>query len=445
MLFSNRDLRGLLIPLVIEQVLTALMGTVDTMMVTRVSSAAISGVSLVDSINKLVLFLLTAIGTGGSIICAQYLGHRDKKNSDEAARQVIITSVLLSLLVTAFCLSCYKWLLRVIFGTVEPDVMASAVEYFRITIFGYPAIAVFGACAALYRAGGNSRLPMMISVSSNLLNIGGNALLIFGLHMGAAGAALSTVICQWAAASAIFICQCRPGQTIDLGRLSSIRPRPAVIWPVLCVGLPTGVENSMFQLGKLVVQSTVATLGTTAIAANAIVAVLEMLSSMPSMGIGTGLVTVAGQCAGAGELDQARHYIKKLTLWSFLSLFVCNWVIYFLTAPVTRLAGMEPEAAALTVSIMLVVSILKPFTWPLAFTPINGMRAAGDVKYVMVIACISMWVFRVGVSLLLCRVLHVGLIGIWWGYLVDWIFRSVMFTHRFFSDKWHSHKIIGDA
>ena len=148
MLYSNRDLRRLLIPLVIEQVLTALMGTVDTMMVTRVSSAAISGVSLVDSINKLVLFLLTAIGTGGSIICAQYLGHKDKKNSDEAARQVILTSAMLSLVLTLFCLGCYKWLLRVIFGTVEPDVMASAIAYFRITIFGYPAIAAFGACAA---------------------------------------------------------------------------------------------------------------------------------------------------------------------------------------------------------------------------------------------------------------------------------------------------------
>ncbi len=445
MLFSNRDLRNLLIPLVIEQVLTALMGTVDTMMVTRVSSAAISGVSLVDSINKLVLFLLTAIGTGGSIICAQYLGHKDKKDSDEAARQVILTSAALSLVVTVFCLSCYKWLLRVIFGAVEPDVMASAVSYFRITIFGYPAIAIFGACAALYRAGGNSRLPMIISVSSNLLNIAGNAIFIFGFRMGAAGAALSTVICQWAAAVAVFICLCRPGQTVDLGRLGSIRPKPAMIWLVLCVGLPTGVENSMFQLGKLVVQSTVATLGTTAIAANAILAVLEMLSSMPSLGIGTGLVTVVGQCVGAGELGQARHYIKKLTLWSFLAVFVCNWVIYFLTEPVTRLAGMEPEAAALTVSVMLVISLIKPFTWPLSFTPINGMRAAGDVKYVMVIASISMWVFRVGVSLLLCRVLHVGLIGIWLGYLADWAFRSVVFTLRFYSDKWHSHKIIGDT
>ena len=385
-MFSNRDLRRLLIPLIIEQVLTALMGTVDTMMVTRVSSAAISGVSLVDSINKLVLYLLTAIGTGGSIICAQYLGRRDKKDSDEAARQVLLTSAMLSIVVTAFCLCCYKWLLRVIFGMVEPDVMASAVDYFYITIFGYPAIAIFGACAALYRSGGNSRLPMLISVSSNLLNIAGNAILIFGLGMGVVGAALSTVICQWLAALVILVCQLRPGQTVDVGRLMSIRPRPAMIWLVLCVGLPTGVENSMFQLG----------------------------------------------------------YTKKLTVWSAGVLFVCNWLIYFLTAPVAHLAGMESDAAELTVSVMLVISIIKPLLWPLAFTPMNGMRAAGDVNYIMVMSSVSMWVFRVGLTLLLCRVLHVGLIGIWCGYFADWAARSVIFTCRFYSDKWHSRKIIED-
>ncbi len=444
-MFSNRDLRRLLIPLIIEQVLTALMGTVDTMMVTRVSSAAISGVSLVDSINKLVLYLLTAIGTGGSIICAQYLGRRDKKDSDEAARQVLLTSAALSAVVTVFCLCCYKWLLRVIFGTVEPDVMANAVIYFYITIFGYPAIAVFGACAALYRSGGNSRLPMIISVSSNILNIAGNAVLIFVCGMGAAGAALSTVICQWIAALVILVCQLRPGQTVDVGRLSRIRPRPAMIWLVLCVGLPTGVENSMFQLGKLVVQSTVSTLGTTAIAANAIVVVLEFMSSVASMAIGTGLVTVAGHCVGAGKLDQAKYYTKKLTIWSAAVLFVCNWLIYFLTAPVARLAGMEPDAAELTVSVMLVISIIKPVFWPLAFTPMNGMRAAGDVNYIMVMSSVSMWIFRVGLTLLLCRALHVGLIGIWCGYFADWAVRSVIFTHRFYSDKWHSRKIIEDV
>lgn len=445
MRYSNRDLRRLLIPIIIEQVLTALMGTVDTMMVTRVSSAAISGVSLVDSINKLVLYLLTAIGTGGSIICAQYLGHRDKTDSDEAGRQVLLTSAALSLVVTVFCLCCYKWLLRVIFGTVEPDVMSNAVDYFYITVFGYPAIAIFGACSALYRAGGSTRLPMVISVTSNLINIAGNAILIFGFDMGAAGAALSTSVSQWLAAIVILICQLRPGQTVDVGRLTDIRPKMRVIWLVLCVGLPTGVENSMFQLGKLVVQSTVSTLGTTAIAANAIVVVLEFLTSVASMAIGTGLVTVAGQCVGAGELDQAKYYTKKLTLWSAVVLLVCNWLIYFVTAPITRLAGMEPDAAELTVSVMLVISIVKPLLWPLAFTPLNGMRAAGDVNYIMVSSSVSMWVFRVGLTLLLCRVMHVGLIGIWCGYFADWAVRSALFTYRFYSDKWHSRKIIEDV
>lgn len=441
-MFSNRDLRRLIIPLIIEQVLAALMGTVDTMMVSRVGSAAISGVSLVDSINKLVIYLFTALATGGTIICSQYLGHKDKKDSDEAARQVLLSSFALSLLVTVFCLCCYKWLLKIIFGTVEQSVMDSAVTYFSITIFGYPFLALFDASSALYRAGGNSKLPMFISVTCNLLNIAGNALLIFVFNLGVAGAAISTLVSQVAAAIVILIFLRRPGQVMEVGSLLKIRPNFNVIWRVLCVGLPTGIENAMFQFGKLVVQSTVSILGTTAIASNAVVVVLELMSSTPSMAIGLGLVTVAGQCIGAGKLDEAKYYTKKLTLWSFVVLLVVNWLIYFITPLVTRAAGMEADAAQMTIYVMLVISIVKPITWPLAFTPSNGMRAAGDVTYTMVVSTVTMWVFRVGLTTVLCRFMGVGLVGIWCGYFADWTVRSVLFTVRFYGKKWYRHRVI---
>ena len=441
-LFSNRDLRKLVIPMIIEQVLSALMGTADTMMVASVGSAAISGVSLVDSINKLVIFLFTALATGGTIICSQYLGHGDKSRSDEAGRQVILASFILSAVVTVFCLSLHEWLLRIIFGTVEADVMTNAVSYFRITVFTYPFLALFSASSALYRAGGNSRLPMNISVCCNLLNIAGNAFLIFGLKMGAAGAALSTLISQIIAAAAILICQSRPGQAVDVGRLSRIRPNMRMIWLVLCVGLPTGVENAMFQFGKLVVQSTVSSLGTVSIAANAMVATLELFTSMPSQAIGLALVTVAGQCIGAGEIEQAKFYTKKLTLWSLVILIITNWLIYFVTPFITRVSGMEPAAAEMTVHVMLIISIIKPFLWTFAFTPPNGMRAAGDVKFNMIVSSVSMWIFRVGLTTVLCRFMNAGLVGIWCGYFADWTVRAIVFFFRFKSPKWYQHHII---
>ena len=441
-MFSNRMLRRLLIPLIIEQVLTSLVGTVDTMMVSNVGSAAISGVSLVDSINKLILFLFTALGTGGAIVCAQYLGRGDKSNSNKAGRQVLISALALGVLTGAVCFGLRKVLLHLIFGQVEADVMQAAETYFLITSLSYPFIALFNASSALYRAAGNTRLPMVVSAASNGLNVVGNAVLMFVFHMGVAGAAISTLISFIVAAVVMLAFQRRPGQQIEVGRLTALRPDWKVILLVLSIGLPTGVENAMFQFGKLMVQSTVSTLGTTAIAANAVVTVLEYMSSMPSTAIGTGLMTVAGQCIGAGELDEAKYNIKKLTLWGAVVLLAANWLIFGLTFPVVWLAGMEADAAQLTIHVMLVISIVKPFLWPLSFLPINGMRAAGDVKFGMIASTISMWVFRVGLTTVLCRFLGVGLVGIWCGYFADWFVRSVVFSLRYVSGKWTQHQVI---
>ena len=442
MMFSNRDLRKLLIPLIAEQVLTSMMGIVDTMMVSNVGSAAVSGVSLVDSINKLVLFLFTALAAGGTIVCSQYLGRQDKAHADRAARQVLLSALALGLLVMALCLGFRKGLLRLIFGTVEQDVMEAAEVYFLITAFYYPFIALFNASSALYRAAGNSRLPMIVSVSCNGLNVVGNAVLMFGFGMGVKGAAISTTVSVAIAAVVMLCFQRRPRQSIEVGPLRAIRPDFRMIWLVLSIGIPTSVENAMFQLGKLMVQSTVSTLGTTAIAANAIVVVIEFLTSMPSQAIGIGLMTVAGQCIGAGKLDEAKYYLKKLTVWSTAVLFLTNWGIYFLTGPICALAGLEPAAREMTMRVMLAISVVKPFLWALAFVPANGMRAAGDVRFSMWVSVISMWFFRVGLTTVLCRVLGVGLIGIWCGYFADWGVRSIVFALRYRSGKWAEKHVI---
>lgn len=441
--FTNRALWRLLIPIMLEQLLTSLVGTVDTMMVSNVGSAAVSGVSLVDSINKLILFLFTALATGGTIVCSQYLGKKDRENSSRAARQVLLSAAVLGIVVGAVCFLFRKGILRLIFGTVDAAVMQAAETYLMITAFTYPFIAIFNAGAAIFRSSGNTRLPMMVSVCSNVLNVICNAVLMFVFDWGVAGAATGTLIAFVAATAAILICLCRPGQEIEIGRLSRLRPDWRVIWLVMSIGLPTGIENAMFQFGKLMVQSTVSTLGTTAIASNAIVTVLEYMGSMPSTAIGTGMMTVAGICIGAGRMDEAKRNIKKLTLWGALVLLAVNWIIFALTAPVTRLTGLSVEEAELTIHVMLVISIVKPFLWPLSFLPINGMRAAGDVKFGMIASTLSIWICRVGLSYVLCRILHVGLIGIWIGFFVDWFVRSVVFTCRYAGNRWTQFNVIG--
>lgn len=441
-MFSNKSLWRLLIPIMLEQLLTSLVGTVDTMMVSNVGSAAVAGVSLVDSINKLILFLFSALATGGAIVCAQYLGRRDRENSGRAARQVLLSAMALGILVGAVCLFFRRGILSLIFGQVEADVMQAAEIYLMYTSLTYPFIALFNASAAIFRSSGNTRLPMVVSVCSNTLNVIGNAVLMFVFGMGVAGAAIATLVSFIVAAVAILIFLFRPGQQIDVGKVTDLRPDWKVIFLVLSIGLPTGIENAMFQLGKLMVQSTVSTLGTTAIAANAIITVLEYMGSMPSTAIGTGMMTVVGQCIGAGKLDEAKANIKKLTLWGALVLLAVNWTIFALTAPVTRLTGLTAEEAALTVHVMLVISIVKPFLWPLSFLPINGMRAAGDVRFGMIASTVSIWICRVGLTYVLCRFVGVGLIGIWIGFFVDWTVRSIVFSLRYRSGKWTLHKVI---
>lgn len=442
MMFSNRDLRKLLVPLIIEQMLTSLIGTVDTMMVSNLGSAPVSGVALVDSINKLVIFLFTALATGGTIVCSQYIGRRDLSNANSAARQVILSAFFLSLIIAIPAYFLRGGILRLIFGSVEPAVMEAASAYFRVTIFAYPFIALFGATSALYRASGNARLPMKVSLFANLINIVGNAVLMFVFDMGVVGAGLATLCSNAFAAITMLILLRRSGQTFDIGRYSAIRPDFHMIWLVLCIGIPSGIENAMFQFGKLAVQSTVSTLGTTAMAANAIVAAIELMTSMPSQAVATGLMTVVGQCMGAGKPDQAKYYIKKLTVWSFCILFVLNWLAMAATPMVTRLAGMDAATAEMTVDTMLFISILKPVFWMCAFVPASGMRAAGDVKFGMVVSTCTMWILRVGLSTLLCRHFGVGLVGIWWGFFADWTARSIAFILRYRSGKWAKQKVI---
>lgn len=441
-LYTKKQLRDLLIPLIVEQVLLSLMGTVDTIMVSNVGDYAVSGVSLVDSINKLLIYLFASIATGGVILCSQYLGYGNQKKANEAGGQVLMAAFFLAVIIMGLVIVFRNGILSLIFGTVEESVMQASRTYLLITAISYPFISVFNACSAIYRATGNSRLPMLVSAASNALNIAGNAVLIFGFGMGVTGAAISTTGSVIFVGIVMLYFMRRPGLKIEIGKLTKLRPDLKQMLWVLKIGIPTGVENSMFQLGKLAVQSTVSTLGTAAIASNAIVTALELMSSTPSMGIYIALITVAGTCIGAGRVDEAKYYIKRFTALGAIVLLIVTWGIYALTLPISRMAGLTGETLEMTLQIMLMISILKPFLWPLAFVPSNGMRAAGDGTFSMIVSTLSMWIVRVGISTILCRFMGVGLIGIWIGYELDWAVRSVANVLRFRSGKWTKHQVM---
>lgn len=443
-MFSNRMICSLLIPVVLEQLLNSIMGTADTMMVSNVGSAAISAVSLVDSINVLVIQAFSALAAGGAIVCAQYIGQRNKEKANESARQVLFIITAISVAVSLICLVFQKPLLRLIFGSVEPAVMRASETYFFYTALSFPFIAAYDSAASIFRAQDNTKGPMIISMISNVMNIAGNAVMIWGFHMGVAGAALSTLISRIFCAVVVII-QLRKekeGQEVVVRDYFEIRPDWSMIRRILGLGIPSGIENSMFQLGKLAIQSTVSTLGTTAIAAQAMTNILENLNGIAAIGVGVGLMTIVGQCLGAGRQDEAVYYIKKLCVIAEVIIIISCLGVFALTKPITILGGMEKESADMCFHMVMWITIVKPLVWIMAFIPGYGLRAAGDVKFSMIVSCCTMWACRFCLCVFLIRVMGFGPMGVWIGMFADWTLRGIIFTWRFHSRKWLQHKVI---
>lgn len=441
LLFTGPDLRKLLIPLIIENMLTAFMGMADSLMVTRVGSAAISAVSLTDSINNLVIELLQALAAGGTIICSQYIGAGSRKRSNQAARQVVLAVLVISIGIMLSCLIFRGPILRVIFGSVEPAVMTAALTYFFFTALSFPAIGLFQVGAAFYRAGGNSRFPMTVSVISNIMNIIGNSIFIFIFHWGVMGAALSTLLSRIFAAVVLMGYLRLPRQDIVIRDYKSIRPDFSMITRILSIGIPAGIENSMFQFGKLAIQSSVSTLGTTAIAAQAMTIIFENLNGIGAAAVGIGLMTVAGQTLGAGKLEEAKYYFLKLMWIGEMVILISCAVVYVIAEPAMVLSGLVPEARVMSMQMLTFISLVKLVIWVPAFIIPYGLKAAGDVRFTMITSSLSMWLLRVVAATVLIRVFGFGPIAVWIGMALDWLVRAVLYTWRFVSGKW-IHQVI---
>lgn len=442
LMFNHKALRVLLIPVILEQLLNSLMGMVDTMMVSNVSSAAISAVSLVDSVNNLLIQIFSALAAGATIICAQYLGKKDTEGANRAARQVFLSIFVISTVVTVVSVLFREPLLALIFGKVEPEVMRDSLDYFLLTALSYPFMALFSAGSAFYRAGGNSRFPMMVSVISNIGNVVGNAMFLFVFEMGVTGAALATLLSRIVCTVIVFAALHRPKQEIVLNHYLRIRPDFKLIWVILAIGVPSGIENGMFQFGKLAIQSTVSTMGTAAIAAQAMTIILEMMNGIAAIGIGIGLMTVVGQCIGAGRTEEAKYYIVKLTWYAEVAIILSCIAVLVLTKPVILLGGMEAESGRMCMEMVIAITVVKPISWVLSFIPGYGMRAAGDVKFSMLVSTATMWLCRVLLCVYLVRAWGFGPMAVWIGMFADWTVRSVIFGWRFVSGRWLKQSVV---
>ena len=442
LMFDNRKLAKLLIPLALDQLLNSFMGTVDILCVSNLGSAAISAVSLVDSINILIVQAFFALASGGTVVCSHYLGCKEKKQAQEAARQLVFITFMLSLAITVLFVIFNGPLLHLIFGKVEQDVMSNARKYFFFTTLSYPFIALYDDGSCILRAQENSRLPMQISIISNIMNVIMNLVFVWIFHWGVAGTAISTLISRIFSMAVVMIKLRNPSFDVSLRHYFSIRPDWSKIKKILYIGVPSGIENSMFQFGKLAIQSTVSLMGTAAIAAQGMTNIIENLNGILAIGIGIGLMTVVGETLGAGHKEEAVYYIKKLCIIAEVTMVLSCIFMYAITRPITIFGGMEPESAKLCIFMVTCITIVKPLIWDMAFIPAYGLRAAGDVKFSMTVSVLTMWLCRVTLATVLARVFHMGPMAVWIGMFTDWGIRNIIFTIRFHSRKWLQHKVI---
>lgn len=429
-MFNRKDLIRLLAPLIVEQILAVLVGMADVIMVAAVGEAAVSGVSLVDSISILILQILAALATGGAVISAQYLGKKQSENACKAAGQLIGVTTVLSLTVSVIALVGNRLLLASIFGNVESKVMNDAVIYFRITALSYPFMAIYNSCAALFRSMGNSKVSMVVSIVMNTINIVGNAICVFGLHMGVTGVAIPTLTSRIVAAVMMFYLIQSPDNTVRIKHFDELKPDFHMIKNILSVGIPNGLENGMFQFGKIALQSLVSSLGTAAIASYAVASNLVTLLYLPGTAIGLGLITIVGQCVGAGERKQAKHYTRRLVMVNYAILLILCVAMILFSGQLVSIYRLSQEASRISVE-MIKAHSYAMIVWPLAFTVPYSLRASMDAKFTMAVSVFSMWLFRIASAYFFVQVMKLGVMGVWYGMFIDWFFRAAVFALRF--------------
>ena len=443
-LFSNQKLIRLIIPLIIEQGLTILVGMCDGVMVSSVGEAAISGVSLVDMINAVILTLFAALATGGAVVTSQYLGARKPAPASQRAGPLVMLAGFLGIAAAALCLLFGRQIMGVFFGSISPQVMEAGLIYLRITALSFPFIALYNAGAAIFRSTGNSRVSMKVSVLMNLINVCGNALCIYGLKMGVEGVAIPTLISRMTAAVVILVLAASPKQELYLQRESLQSVDRKMMGSILHIGIPSACENTFFQLGRLTVVSMIALFGTTQTSANAVANTLDSIGIIVGQAMGLAMVTVVGQCVGAEDTDQCVYYTKKLMIWTYLLQGLTNAMIFLFVDPLIGLySSLSAETVDLARLLVRIHSFFAMFMWPAAFVLPNALRAANDVKFTMWVGVGSMVVFRIAGSWLLCVYLGMGALGVWIAMIVDWVCRIGFFLPRVLSGKWKGKYVPG--
>lgn len=440
-LFSNSDIKKLLIPLIAEQILVVTVGMLDSIMVSYAGESAVSGVSLVDTVMILIIQTLAALAAGGAVVAGQYIGMKKKGNACRAVNQLMIFLGLFGVAIMALLYVLRGFILGVVFGKIAPDVYTNANIYFMITSASVPPLALFCGAFSLFRAQGDSRLPLKISIVMNLINLTGNAILVYGMKMGTMGVAIPTLIARTTGAVISICCLLNAGRLLHFHRPFKFEIQPKMLYNILYIGVPNGLENSMFQFGKIVVLSLVAEFGTASIAANAIANTFAYYEILPGMALGLAMVSMISRCVGAGDFNQVRFYTKKMIKIGYAMMMCSTLLVFILMKPVIMIYNVSPEASRFAMILAFIHGAGALTTWIFSFGLPNTLRASNDVKFCMIISTASMWIFRVAGSYVLGRYCGLGVIGVWLAMQIDWVVRLLFFVKRYLGTKWQTTRL----
>lgn len=434
-LFSKKDLRKLIIPLILEQTLAITVGMADTMMISSAGEAAVSGVSLVDMFNNLIISVLAALATDGAVVTSQCIGAGRREEACRSARQLVFTEAAITIGISVLVLLFHRQILGLFFGQIEADVMQNAIIYLIISVFSFPLLAVYDSCAALYRSMGNAQITLKISLLMNVINVVGNAIGVYVLKLGVAGVAIPSLVSRGVAGVVLFTLLHNPDNLVFLTR-GKFKVDATIVKRILFIGIPSGIENGIFQLGRVLVVSIIAAFGTSQIAANGVANSLDSMGCIVGQAMSLAMITVIGRCVGAGEEGQVRYYTKKLLGETYFYTAVINSIILLLLPWILQIYGLGEETTRLSYILVMIHDGMAIFLWPASFVLPNMLRACNDVKYTMVVSIFSMITFRIGFSYVFG--VHMGwmAVGVWAAMVIDWVFRVLCFVGRYLAGTW---------
>ncbi len=441
-LFSPKSIRKLLIPLIFEQFMMVLVGVADTMLLSGISESALSAFSLVDSINQLLMQVFMAFGAGGSIIAAQYLGSRDRKGAENTANQTVLMVLSISVLIAFPAILLNGPILRLIYPRVNEHIMGYARQYFLLSAISYPAQAIYNSGTSMLYAQGYSRLSMVTSIAMNTIKILLNFVLINVYHMEISGAGIATILSRLIGAVMVSRFLMDQHAPIHYTRPFKIAFNRSMNRRIFGVALPSGMENLLFLMCKLVIGIMIAGFSSAMIAANAASNTISTYISIPANAINLATITIVSQCIGAGREEEAKHATVRLQIATYVSLLVMAALVVLLIDPIIQMLNLKQEAYAYTRQLSVVYCLVSVFLWAPAFGLPNSLRAAGDNRFVMYAAVFSVVIFRTLGSFVLGNLLGFQIQGIWYAMYLDWAVRSAFFLWRFRSGKWLRHRLV---